>query len=121
MNDRRVAAIREALEVLMDSISAISRLKRWDAADAVPESLRKSAESFDKSLAAANRLVGTTFTGNALVVARLNGMSDAIRRLDRACTEFLARAEQDPSQLIVALDALDSEVDDVKATSDRWS
>jgi hypothetical protein len=121
MNDRRVAAIREALEVLMDSISATSRLKRWDAADSVPESLRKSAELFDKSLAAANKLSGTSFAGNALVVARLNGMSDAIRRLDRACSEFKTRVEQDPSQLIAALDTLDAEVDEVKVSSDRWS
>lgn len=121
MNDRRVAAIREALEVLMDSISATSRLKRWDAADAVPESLQKSADLFDKSLVAANKLAGTSFVGNALVVARLNGMSDAIRRLDRACTEFRARVDQDPTQLIVALDTLVGEVDEVKLSRDRWS
>jgi hypothetical protein len=121
MNDRRVTVGRETLEALMDSISATCRLKRWDAAESVPESLQKSAKLLEQNLVAANKSTGTSFAGNALVVARLNGISDAIRRLDRAYTEYKARVEQDPSQLASALDALDAEVDEVKSDSDRWS
>jgi hypothetical protein len=121
MNDRRVAVIREALESLMDSISATTRLKRWDANESIPDSLQSSAKLLDKRLEAANKLSSTHFVGSPLVVSRLNGISDAIRRLDRACTEYKSRVEQEPSQLIPALDALDGEVDEVKNDSDRWS
>jgi len=121
MNDRRVEVIREALDALIDSISAVSRLKRWDAADSVPESLSKSAALLDQRLAAANKLASTNFVGTPLVASRLNGISDAVRRLDRAWTDYLARVEKDPPQTSLALDALDTEVDEVKVGSDRWS
>jgi len=121
MNDRRVAVIREALEVLIDSISATSRLKRWDGADSIPESLRQSALQLDKRLEAANKLSSSGFVGNTLVVSRLNGISDAIRRLDRAYSEYKTRTEQHPTELALALDALDAEVDEVKVDSERWT
>jgi hypothetical protein len=121
MNDRRVAAIREALEVLLDSIDATSRLKRWDASDSFPESMRQSATQLDQRLEAANKLAASSYVGNTLVVSRLNGISDAIRRLDRACTDFRVRIAQDPTQLSAALDAMDAEVDEVKNESERWT
>jgi len=105
----------------MDSISATSRLKRWDAADSIPESLQKSAVLLGKRLEAANKLASTSFVGTPLVVSRLNGISDAIRRLDRAWTEYLARVERAPEELNLALDALEAEVDEVKVGSDRWN
>ena len=89
----------------MDSISATTRLKRWDANESIPDSLQSSAKLLDKRLEAANKLSSTHFVGSPLVVSRLNGISDAIRRLDRACTEYKSRVEQEPSQLIPALDA----------------
>jgi hypothetical protein len=121
MNDRRVAAIREALEALLDSIDATSRLQRWDASDSVPESLRRSAALFDQRREAANKLAASSYVGNILVLSRLNGISDAIRRLDRACEEMRTRVAQDPQQVSAALDAMDTEVDEVKNEAERWT
>jgi hypothetical protein len=121
MNDRRVAAIREALGVLLDSIDATSRLQRWGASDSIPESLRISAAELEKRLQAANTLAASSYVGNALVLSRLNGISDAIRRLDRACTDFRARVKEDPGQRLAALDAMDAEVDEVKNAAERWT
>jgi len=121
MNDRRVAAIREALENLLDSIDATSRLKRWDATDPFPESLRKSATELDQRLEVANQLASKSYVGSTLVVSRLNGISDAIRRLDRACADFRARIALDPLQVSAALDAMDAEVDEVKNAAERWT
>lgn len=121
MNDRRVAAIREALELLLESIDSTSRLKRWDASDSFPESIRQSAAQLDKHLAAANKLAATSYVGNTLVLSRLNGISDAIRRLDRACVDFRARVAENPDQMLAALDAMDAEVDEVKNAAERWT
>lgn len=121
MNDRRVATIREALEGLLDSIDATSRLKRWDAADSVPESLQNSANQLDSRLKKALDLAGCSYVGSTLVVSRLNGISDAIRCLDRACRDFRARIAEDPQQLNSALDIMDAEVDEVKNASERWT
>jgi hypothetical protein len=121
MNDRRVSMIREALELLLESIDATSRLKRWDATDPIPASLKQSAAKLDEHLAAANKLASTGYVGNTLVLARLNGISDAIRRLDRACTDYRARIAETPEQLAAALDAMDAEVDEVKNASERWT
>lgn len=121
MNDRRVAAIREALELLLESIDATCRLKRWDATDSFPESMRQSASQLDARLAAANKLAGGSYVGNALVVARLNGLSDAIRRVDRAYSDYLARVDGTPEHLAAALEALGAEVDEVKMASERWT
>lgn len=121
MNDRRVAALREALELLIDSISATSRLKRWEAADEVPDSLTKSAQLFDKRLEAANKLASSSFVGTPLVVSRLNGISDDIRRLSLAWTHYQGRSDGDPAASASALDTLDAEIDEVSAGIARWS
>jgi hypothetical protein len=120
MNDRRVAAIREALENLLDSIDATSRLKRWDVTEPFPESLRKSATELDARLESANQLASKSYVGSQLVVSRLSGISDAIRRLDWACKDFRERITREPEQLSVALDAMDAEVDEVKNAAARW-
>lgn len=121
MNDRRVAVCREALESLLDSMSAVSRLERWDAADAVPESLQTAAKQLDARLATANGLTSSGFVGTTLVVSRLNGISDAIRQLDRAFKEYRTRVAADPSQRDGALDNLDAELEQVKLACERWT
>lgn len=121
MNDRRVTLCREALESLLDSISAVSRLERWDAADAKPAALLESANLLNRRLATANGLTSSGFVGSPLVVSRLNGISDAIRRLDRALTEYRTRIEADPEQRSSALDTLEAEIDQARSACERWS
>jgi phage shock protein A len=120
MNDRRVAVSREAMESLMDSLAATSRLQRWDASDPVPESLRQSASQLDKRVDSAKKLAASSFVGSALVVSKLNGISDAIRRLVRAREDFATRLAESPQDLNAALDALDAEIDEVKSSAERW-
>jgi hypothetical protein len=120
MNDRRVAAIREALQTLLDSIDAVSRLNRWDASDPIPQSLEQSAKQLEPRLEKAKGLVASSYVGNALVMSQLNGLSDAIRRLDDAYVAYRARIAEDPTQLTVALDTMNYEVDEVKNAAQRW-
>lgn len=120
MNDRRVAAIREALQTLLDSIDAVSRLNRWDASDPIPASLEHSAKQLEPRLEKANGLAASSYVGNVLVMSQLNGLSDAIRRLDRAYVAFRTRIADDPSQLAIALDTMNYEVDEVKNDAQRW-
>src|SRR5512145_2122410 len=120
MNDRRVSAHRDALEALMDSVSATLRIERWDDADSVPESLQQRARLLEERLATATKLVATTYTGSPLVVSRLNGLSAAIQRLARACADFRDRMSRDPKQSEVALEVLNFEFDEVRSGSDRW-
>lgn len=121
MNDRRVTLCREALESLLDSISAVSRLERWDAADAKPAALQESANLLDKRLLAATGLTSSGFVGSPLVVSRLNGISDAIRRLDRALAEYRTRIQNNPEQRSPALESLEAEIDQARTACERWS
>jgi hypothetical protein len=115
MNDRRVAAIRSALEVLIESIDATTRIARWDSRDPVPESLGQSAAKLDSHLAAAKRLADGGVSGTPAVAAHLMTAGAAIRRLCAACEQFQTRCALHPEERDEALKALDFEVDEVKA------
>jgi hypothetical protein len=121
MNDRRVAAIREALLTLLDSLDAVSRLSRWDDSDPIPESLKSSAKQLESRLQKANALTASSYVGSALVTSQLNGISDAIRRLDRAYVAFRSRVDEDPAQADAALETMNYEVDEVKDAARRWA
>lgn len=120
MNDRRVAAIRSALELVVESVDATTRIARWDNADPIPDSLRQSAAQVAANLKAANSLAHGSFTGTPAVVTRLSGISSAIRRLSAAYTTFQERNCSTPEEQTNALVMLDADVDDVRAQLRDW-
>jgi len=108
MNDRRVAAIRSALEALIESIDATTRIARWDLAEPVPDSLRAAAAQLEANLTLANKLVQGNFSGTPAVTSRLVGTSSAIRQLTSAYDEFRNRncsSKEENSEALAALDA----------------
>jgi hypothetical protein len=115
MNDQRITSFRKALEALVDSLDATSRLSRWDSKEVVPEPLRESAGKLSERLGAANRLAGDKFMGSTQVVSALTGMSRAIRRLDAAYAQYKLRLEADPPEQEGAAEALDVEIGSIKA------
>jgi hypothetical protein len=119
MNDQRITYLRRALEALVDSLDATARLSRWDSAESAPEPLQESASKLGERLGAANRLAGGKFAGATQVVASLNGMSDAIKRLDAAYVQYRDRMAN-PGERDDAVVALDAEIGNVKAKVDDW-
>ncbi len=111
MNDRRVAAIRSALEVLVESIDATTRIARWDLADPIPDSLRLAAAQLDANLTLANKLVEGNFSGTLAVTSRLVGTSTAIRQLASAYDEFRNRKCASSEESKEALATLDAAID----------
>jgi len=120
MNDQRITYLRRALEALVDSLDATARLSRWDSAESAPEPLQESASKLGERLGAANRLAGGNFAGATQVVASLNGMSDAIKRLDAAYVQYRDRIDAKPGERDDAVVALDAEIGSVKAKVDDW-
>jgi hypothetical protein len=120
MKDQRVTYLRRALEALVDSLDATARLSRWDNADSPPEPLQQSAAQLSERLVAANQLAGGTFAGPTPVVTMLNGMSDAIKRLDAAYMQYRERLGN-PDERDAAIVALDAEIGNVKAALDDWT
>ncbi len=121
MNDQRVAYFRKALETLVDSLDATARLSRWDGTDSAPEPLQESAAKLGERLGAANRLAAGKFVGAAQVVASLNGVSGAIKRLDAAYVQYRHRIDSKPTERDEAAVALDAEIGSVKAEAERWT
>jgi hypothetical protein len=111
MNDRRVAAIRSALEALIESIDATTRIARWDMAEPVPDSLRAAASQLDSNLALANKLVQGNFSGTPAVTSRLVGTSAAIRQLTQAYDEFRSQNCSSKEEKWDALASLDAAID----------
>ena len=121
MNDQRITSLRRALEALVDSLDATARLSRWDSGESAPEPLQESAAKLSDRLGAANRLAGGNFAGATQVVASLNGMSDAIKRLDAAYVQYRDRVDAQPGERDDAIVALDAEIGNVKAQADDWA
>jgi hypothetical protein len=115
MNDRRVAAMRSALEALIESIDATTRIARWDSSDPIPASLGQSAAKLETNLASAKKLAQGNISGTPAVTAHLMTMTAAIRRLCLACEQFQTRCSEHPEEKVEALQALDFEVDEVKS------
>lgn len=120
MKDTRLQAFRTALESLVESLAAAARITRWKEADAIPAPLEASASKLLERLGAANRFAAYNYVGPPAVVAALNAMSEATKKLDAAYVEYLRRLsgngrERDESAL-----ALDQELERVTAESHRW-
>lgn len=116
MNDRRVCAIRDALEAFVESVDATSRIARWGADDPVPESLRDAAAQLKARQKAANDLTVDKASGAPAIVHRLATSSRAIRQLSTACDEFLNCSLDPKNDIATALENLDAAIDSVHET-----
>lgn len=116
MNDRRVCAIRDALEAFVESVDATSRIARWGADDPVPESLQDAAAKLKARQKAANDLTVDKASGAPAIVHRLATSSSAIRQLSTACEEFLSCKLDPNNDITTALENLDAAIDSVHET-----
>jgi hypothetical protein len=120
MKDARVAAYRSALESLMTSMDAAVRIARWtEAPDAIPAPLQKAASALDERLAAATKLAESKVVGAPQVTARINAMSECIRRLDEAYKAYRTEITDAPGTDAEAALALDAAIADVKDTDNK--
>jgi hypothetical protein len=120
MKDRRVVAIRSALEGLVESLGAVVRIAGWDEPEAPPEPIQGAAASLLVRLGSANRLASGRFTGTPADVARVGAMTSAITRLDGAYVAYRRRLEAEGNGNAAARD-LDAALDEVRASSASWA
>jgi len=120
MKDQRIVYFRQALQALLESLDATARISRWDSTETAPEPLAQSAAQLGERLTAANRLATGKFVGAQQVVASLNGMSEAVRRLDAAYVQYRERIGAKPTETDAAAMALDAEIGSVKEEAERW-
>ena len=113
MNDRRVTAIRNALEALVESINATTRIARWDISDPVPDSLRLAASQLEGNLKLANELARGNVSGTPAIVHRLSVTSSAVLRLTAAYREFESLKGGDASDISIARENLEAAIDSV--------
>ena len=118
--DACVAAFRSALESLMTSMDAAVRIARWtEAPEAIPAPLKKAATALDERLANATKLAETKVVGAPQVTARINAMSECIRRLDEAYKAYRAEIADAPGTVAEAALTLDAAIADVKDTDNK--
>ena len=111
MNDRRVYAIRNALEAFIEAVDATSRIARWGNLDPVPDSLRYAAAQLEACKKAANDLVVDKASGTPAIVHKLSTSSTTIRNLSAAYEEFQACKLDTTNDISVALENLDAAID----------
>ncbi len=111
MNDRRVTAIRNALEALVESIDATLRIARWDISDPLPDSLRLAAAQLEANLKVANELARGNVSGTPAIVHRLTVSSAAVQRLTTAYQEFVNLKGGEAADLATARENLDAAID----------
>ena len=120
MKDQRVANFRSALESLMSAMDAVVRIARWtEAPDAIPAPLQKAASQIEERLAAAVKLAETKVVGAPQVMARINAMSECIRRLDEAFQAYRTEIKDAPGTEAEAALALDAAIAEVKDTDNK--
>src|SRR3954464_4189357 len=120
MKDNRVAAFRTALEQLMSAMDATVRIARWtEAPDAIPAPLQKAASQIEERLAAATKLAETKVVGAPQVTARINAMSDCIRRLNEAYAAYRTEIAAAPGTNAEAALSLDAAIAEVKDTDNK--
>src|SRR4029079_10275727 len=108
MIDNRVANFRTALEQLMTAMDATVRIARWtEAPDSIPAPLQKAASQIDERLAAAVKLAETKVVGAPQVTARINAMSECIRRLEEAFKAYRSEVDGAPGTEAEAALSLD--------------
>ena len=120
MKDNRVANFRTALESLMSAMDATVRIARWtEAPEAIPVPLQKAATQIEERLAAATKLAETKVVGAPQVTARINAMSECIRRLDEAYKAYRTEITAAPGTDAEAALALDAAIAEVKDTDNK--
>lgn len=120
MKDARVAAFRSALDSLMLSMDATVRIARWtEPTEMIPPPLQKAASALDERLATATKLADSKVVGAPLVTARINAMSQCIRRLDEAYKAYRAEVDAAPGTEAEAALSLDATIADVKDADDK--
>jgi hypothetical protein len=120
MKDARVAAYRSALESLMTSMDAAVGIARWtEAPDAIPAPLQKAASALDDRLSTATKLAESKVVGAPQVTARINAMSECIRRLDEAYKAYRTEITEAPGTEAEAALTLDAAIAEVKDTDNK--
>ena len=120
MTDNRVAAFRTALEQLMAAMDAIVRIARWtEAPEAIPAPLRKAASQIEERRSTAVKLAETKVVGAPQVTARINAMSECIRRLDEAFKAYRTEVDGAPGTEAEAALSLDAAIAEVKDTDNK--
>ena len=120
MNDQRVTAFRKVLTSLVESLDATVRVARWSGPEAIPTPLQNSASKLLDNLGSANRFAADRYLGSPPVVACMTAMSAATKVLDAAYVEYRRHLEGQKEELDRAAQALDHEIDGVKAASHQW-
>jgi hypothetical protein len=117
--DPRIAALRGALESLIESLDATVRIARWEAGgEPIPEPLRHSAAQLQDRLGSANRLAASRFVGAPAVVATSDAIKEAVRGLDAAWVAY--RKSSEAGHREDAVIDLDGEVGRIKLDAHRW-
>ncbi len=120
MKDNRVASFRSALDSLMTAMDAVVRIARWtDAPEAIPAPLQKAASQIEERLATATTLAATKVVGAPQVTARINAMSECIRRLDEAFKAYRTEVKDAPGTEAEAALSLDAAIAEVKDTDNK--
>ncbi|GMV16314.1 MAG: hypothetical protein HS104_17040 [Polyangiaceae bacterium] len=114
MKDKRIVVFRTALAELVESLEATLRLASWDAVEAVPEPLEKSASSLVARLGTADRLAAGVFKGSVGDTARVVALTDAMRRLETAYLGYRKKVGATGFAAGEAGAELSSVLDDVK-------
>src|SRR4029078_1780336 len=114
------ATCRTALEQLLTAMDAPVRIARWtEARDAIPAPLQKAASQIEERLAAGTKLGETKGVGAPQVTARINAMSECIRRLDEAFKAYRTEITASPGTDAEAALALDAAIAEVKDTDNK--
>lgn len=121
MKDRRVVVLRGALDALLESLDATLRTSSWPGSEAVPEPLQRASALLLDRLGTANRLAHGKFTGPSIVVAALDSICSAIRRLDGAFVEYRKSSSGNDPQKEAGATTLRNELESVRSESSKWS
>lgn len=96
MQDKRVKVFHRSLEELVESIDATLRLSAWDETEDVPDPLKDSASLLMTRLGTADRLAAGVFNGTSRDAARVNALTDAMRRLEAAYLSYAKSLDSGP-------------------------
>ena len=121
MKDQRVVFLRKAFDGLLESLDATLRIARWSGTESVPEPLQLAATQLLDRLGAANRLAAGKFAGSPVVVSSMTAISTGIQRLDLAFVDFRRTIAGTAAQKEESAQALDAELDAVRADAAKWT
>ena len=121
LKDSRPRSIRRTLDGVLESLDATIQVRRWSAAEPVPDTLRSVAARLLEHLGAAERLMSREFRGTPQDEKRVVSMTRAIKKLDTAFVAFRRSLERAPTEADAASQVLASEIEQVQQTNDDWA